>query len=208
MLFKKSSEQRFAGLERDEVKQVYTILMFLVLITGDAYAHRVYIFADIEGDTVYTESRFSAGKPVKNGNISAYDVKKNLLIEGETDKAGKFSFKMPDSPVSKIVLDDGMGHQAEWVFDSEDMHLNVWEKDNREEAFDPATDRSEIHTDCEETVRAILAKEIKPLKERIRKLEADAEGEPSLRDILGGIGYIIGLVGIAAYFNFRRKTKD
>ncbi len=31
---------------------------------------------------------------------------------------------------------------------------------------------------------------------------------PTLHDILGGIGYILGLLGLAAYIHFRRKTRE
>jgi nickel transport protein len=47
-----------------------------------------------------------------------------------------------------------------------------------------------------------LDKKLAPILHRLGNLDQG----PSLSDIIGGIGYIIGLVGLAAYFNARRKT--
>ena len=40
------------------------------------------------------------------------------------------------------------------------------------------------------------------------RITALNENRISLSDILGGIGYIIGLVGLAAYMQYRRKRSD
>ena len=43
----------------------------------------------------------------------------------------------------------------------------------------------------------------------VMKLLAESrEQGPSLRDILGGVGYILGLMGLAAYLHFRRKAGE
>jgi nickel transport protein len=31
---------------------------------------------------------------------------------------------------------------------------------------------------------------------------------PTLRDVLGGLGYVLGLMGLAAYIHFRRRGAD
>ena len=41
---------------------------------------------------------------------------------------------------------------------------------------------------------------------KLDKLVKDDNG-PAVTDILGGIGYILGLVGIGAYFNYRKKKE-
>jgi len=50
-----------------------------------------------------------------------------------------------------------------------------------------------------------LDKKLKPV---MKKLAESQENGPTVKDILGGIGYILGLVGVASYFHYRRKTKD
>ncbi len=91
-------------------------------------AHGIYIFAEIDGDTVRTESRFGGGRAVQKGKVSAYDDHGNLLLEGDLDSKGVFSFKIPEKPVKKIVLNAGMGHRAEWVFEPGDTGKAVPEE--------------------------------------------------------------------------------
>lgn len=68
------------------------------------------------------------------------------------------------------------------------------------EALPPAAAAPLTRTDVEGIIRSELAAQLAPLK---RGLAAAQESGPSLRDIIGGIGWLLGLCGIAAYF--RRK---
>ncbi len=50
-----------------------------------------------------------------------------------------------------------------------------------------------------------LDKKLKP----IMKILAETQTQkPSLPEIIGGIGYILGLMGVGAYFHYRRKNRD
>jgi nickel transport protein len=58
--------------------------------------------------------------------------------------------------------------------------------------------------DIEQIVDTVLDRKLKP----IRDMLADSkQSGPNLRDILGGLGYIVGLVGLAAYIQYRRSKK-
>jgi hypothetical protein len=78
-------------------------------------AHRVNLFAWVEGDTVYVESKFSGGKTVKAGKIIVTDSQGTELLKGETNENGQFSFKIPKKTDLKIVLIAGAAHRAEWT---------------------------------------------------------------------------------------------
>ena len=95
-----------------------TILIFLVFFflgVSPVRAHKVMIFAWVEGDTIFTESKFSGGKRVRKGDVTVYGLKGNRLLKGKTDEQGRFSFKIPEKTALKIVLLAGMGHRAEWT---------------------------------------------------------------------------------------------
>jgi len=51
-------------------------------------------------------------------------------------------------------------------------------------------------------VEKALERKLNPL---IKQLAESEQEEPSLQDIIGGLGYIFGLVGAVAYFRYRRK---
>ena len=75
---------------------VLVLLLFLGL-TGPspALAHKVYLFAWVEGDTVLVDAYFSKSKRVMGGKIEVMDSTGQKLLEGTTDDKGRFSFKIP-----------------------------------------------------------------------------------------------------------------
>jgi hypothetical protein len=100
---------------------VFLFLLFLGL--DHAEAHRVSLFAWVEGDTVYVESKFSGGKKVKAGKIIVTDPQGNELVKGTTNGQGEFSFKVPKKTDLKIVLLAGTGHRAEWIIPASEIEM-------------------------------------------------------------------------------------
>ena len=89
-----------------------SVIIFAVfLFAGIAQAHKVNLFAYVEGGKIYTESYFPDGKPVAGGKILVYDSQNNLLLEGLTDKEGLFSFAIPKVDELTIVIEASMGHK-------------------------------------------------------------------------------------------------
>ena len=86
-----------------------------------ARAHKVTIFAWVEGDTVHTQSKFSGGKKAQNATVVVYDTRGNRLLEGKTDKNGEFSFTPPIKTGLKVVLEASMGHAAQWTIPEEEI---------------------------------------------------------------------------------------
>jgi nickel transport protein len=70
------------------------------------------------------------------------------------------------------------------------------------EAGAPAADGL-TRADVEEVVKTVVEAELAPIKRAL--LERTGDG-PGLREIIGGIGWIFGLVGIAAYFKSRPRV--
>jgi hypothetical protein len=104
--------------ENNLAKGIFTLFLagcLLFFRVEAADAHRVNLFAWVEGDTVYVESKFSGGKTVKAGKIIVTDPQGTELLKGKTDENGKFSFKVPKKTDLKIVLIAGVAHRAEWT---------------------------------------------------------------------------------------------
>ena len=76
------------------IKKTFIVHLLMMIIffwvTVDAHAHRVTIFAWVDGDTVHTQSKFGGGKKVNNGQINVYDPDGNLVLTGNTDENGEF----------------------------------------------------------------------------------------------------------------------
>jgi len=186
---------------------IILLLASILVISNNlpALAHKVIIFAWVEGDTVFTESKFSGGKEAINAQVLVFDRGGKQLLEGKTNNKGEFSFKIPKLTDLRIVLNAGMGHKAEWRI----PELEIQEASG--------VLGSKIPTESSQPVAVGLSKEeIKELIEESldRKLrpivrmmtESQSKG-PSVTEILGGIGYILGLMGVAIYFKNRGKKR-
>jgi nickel transport protein len=203
--------------------QVLFIILIIPVLSSPCFAHKVRIFAWQDGDNIVTESKFSRGKSARNAEITVVETEtgKNLL-SGTTDVDGLFTFPLPkiNSNELKIIVDTGDGHKNSWIFNLEDSvpdgkNTTASQSEIRSSRQlptpSPATESPEsIHQTITalELTRIIedsLEKKLAPIN---RTLAENAEKGPSLQDILGGIGYIIGLAGIVAYMQSLKNKKE
>ncbi len=186
------------------------ILLVIVGIPDMALAHRVTVFAWVDGNTVVTQSRFSGGKAVQNGDITVYDDQGRQLLTGKTDAAGEFSFKLPAQTGVRIVLNAGMGHGNEWILSADEFQPAGEKRAHIQPPESVVKPSSPVSTTLNgltrEDIKAIIDTSIdKKLKPMIKMIAEIRNTSPSFTDILGGIGYIIGLVGLAAYVQSRKR---
>jgi nickel transport protein len=57
-------------------------------------------------------------------------------------------------------------------------------------------------TELEAVIESVLDRKLRPI---VKMLSDSYHSGPSVRDIAGGIGYLLGLVGVAMYFQSRKK---
>ena len=110
--------------ENNLAKPIFYLLLvgcLLSLSIEPVDAHGVNLFAWVEGDTVYVESKFSGGKRVKAGKIIVTDPQGTELVKGTTSEEGEFSFKVPKKTDLKIVLLAGAAHRAEWTVSAAEL---------------------------------------------------------------------------------------
>lgn len=191
------------------------IFWVLLLVAMPAGAHNVTIFAWVEGDTVFTESKFSGGRKAVHAPVGVYDASGEKLLEGKTDANGDFSFRIPQKTALKVVLEAGMGHRAEWTLPLEEIapggsvpKTAAALPDTPEPPGTTKTGTVPVSGltagEIEAAVERAVDRKLKPLM----KLLAERRREgPSASDIFSGIGYIFGLVGVGVYFHYRRKRE-
>ena len=172
------------------------IVLVGVLLPAVAMAHRVVVFPYWEGEEVRVEAFFSDGTPVKGGVVRVYDPAGQLLTEGRTDAEGTFGFKPEGKGPLKVVLEASMGHKAEAVLEPEGASEPVQKAKAPPEEVPPRVDLKAL----KEVVKEAVAEEVRPI---IREL-ARREAGPSFRDVVGGVGWIVGLMGIWLYLKSRR----
>jgi len=193
---------------------VIFLLAVILASASHALAHRVILFAYVEGDRVFTESCFNDGKKCQNSRIEVFDTLGNKLLEGKTDKKGQFSFKPPKRTDLKIILTASMGHKDEYIISAGELQ---GEAEGRppgseshkaaEKAFQPekgSPARQLTPREVEQirmVVEEALDKKLKPIRTHLRKQQNEGV---SFIQVMGGIGFILGIMGIILYFKSRR----
>lgn len=191
---------------------IIAFTLFIVPVVG---AHKVTIFAWAEGETVYTQSKFSGGKMVKNGTVEVFDGDGTLLLDGRTNDIGEFSFKAPKIADLSIVLTAGMGHQNKWTLYAAELNADM-PNATMPQSASPDQRLSEPHQEpsvigphlTPQAVETIVARELERQLQPLNRMMAAAKDRgPTVNDIVGGIGYIIGLVGLGAYVRYRKDSR-
>jgi nickel transport protein len=205
-------------------------LFLLWVLSGPAWAHKVSIFAWVEGDTVYTQSKFSTGRPVKNAMVVVYDDQGRELLHGETNETGAFSFLVPQRTPLTVSLKASMGHSAHWRLSADDLTDGPLEAfpgsaskempavtENFHDKGSPLLKSPQVGNEprfpassglSEGQVKAIVDEALdKKLAPIMRILAEHVDRGPTVGDVISGLGYIIGLMGVALYVSYRRREK-
>lgn len=212
------------------------ILLFL-WPAAFARAHRVNIFAWLEEDAVQVECGFNRSSPVRDGAIKVLDAATGaLLLEGRTDDAGKFSFPAPEAARRghglRLLLDAGEGHAARWDMEAEEfaslrgepgsppsggiagwpeakMPAGVPEEGTSPDAPGQPTAPAGGQPATSAEVAAIVREALAPVQADLAALRArlSAPDDPGLKEILGGLGWIAGFIGLWIGWRARRGEK-
>ena len=194
----------------------YLILIFIfliiIMINISAFAHKVNIFAYVEGEKIYTESYFNDGKKCVDSKIEVFDNRENKLLEGLTDEEGMFSFEIPPEDAIdgdlRIVLVASMGHRAEYIIRTDELgkvaELIEEKIEEPVSAVSPEVSSFDLK-EIQLLIENALDEKLELIMREMREIKKSQEDKISLTDIVGGIGYIIGIFGIIAYFLSRKK---
>lgn len=196
------------------------LLLFSCLLIGayatSASAHRVNLFAYVEGNTVYTESYFSKKNRVHQGKITVFELENGKqLLTGITDDTGNFNFPVPVEVLKnhtglKIVLNASQGHRNKWILQADEIAPAQDETVPSHEAAAP-TQKTETKSMPAATPQQqeLMLQQFKKIDNKLdaikRILIAEQETGPSMQDVISGIGYILGLFGVAAFVASKRK---
>ncbi|WP_218128462.1 hypothetical protein [Rhodospira trueperi] len=183
------------------------LVLLLGPLAGPAVAHNMKVFATVEAGEVSGYGFFVGGGRARNAAVTATTGDGRIVFEGRTDAEGRFSFT-PEGPAPQAVtvtLKVGDGHMASITLDGARFgavaapEAAAVTTPAPQDLPDPPEER--LVALVEARVEAAVARQIRPL------LEAQAEAEARIRvkDIAGGLGMILGLVGIALWALSRRR---
>lgn len=190
-------------------------ILILSLASNHAFAHKVNMFAYVEGNKVMMEGYFADGNKPMNCEVIVTDPDKNVLVKGLTDREGKFSFDIPKVTDLRIVLNAGMGHRAEFPMSRAELAgvgpaavssgaavtaSEIGKTSEADQQQVGATAASESLGASEATIRQVVAEANLPLMRAIEELKEGA----GFANVVGGIGFIFGIVGVLFYIKARK----
>lgn len=209
----KDSPVRGNRLSRLSWSMIFLLAVMFVSASVTS-AHRVILFAYAEGDTVFTESYFSDGKRCQNSRIEVFDSQGNKLLEGKTDNKGEFSFTPPEKTDLTIVLTASMGHKDEYTIPAGELRGEAEGRPPALESHKAAhevfgggngSSPRELTPRQVEQIRTVVEEALnEKLRPVMRLLSKHQSRGISFVQVMGGIGFIFGLMGIILYFKSRR----
>ena len=190
-------------------------MVFLNGLTVTAYAHKVNVFAYVEGDQIYIQGYFSDGKTAKNSEVTIYGGDGRELTKGQTNEEGVITFPVQGKQSLRIVLNAGQGHQASYEIPVDEITgtAAVPASDPPPSSASQSPPVGEIITNSsggesaqvsEAMVRKAVAQGVLPLAREISELKE----RRGFSDIVGGIGFIAGLLGVFAYVKARQIKRS
>jgi nickel transport protein len=179
-----------------------------LLPAAEAAGHVVNVFAVVEGKTIRGEVYFRGGVAAQGAKVEAFDPQGKKLAEVTTDAEGKFSFPARFRCDHRLLAHAGEGHAGEYTIEAAELPDDLPLPSGGAEsptgqppppAVSPAPSilpaAPSGDTRLGQAMEVALSKQIAALQRELH----DLENTLRIRDIVGGVGYIFGVMGLIAY---------
>ncbi len=184
------------------------VFSFLFVLTAQSFAHKISAFVDVEDGNVSLVSYFSDGTPAKNAKVTVYDSKGNVVLTGRTNKEGEFDFKIKKSGKYKAVVLAELGHRAVVDFTvgtPAGSSQSGTAGNTGTETAEQKQSNSAAPPPTAAEFRKVLREELRPIHRELLKIE-EAQSSISYKDVIGGLGWILGIFGAAMFgYCYRRR---
>ncbi len=223
---------RFGASRRAAVSVAVLVFCAYLLSARATQSHTMYLFATQRGDWVEGKVYFRGGSGAAGAKVEVYDPDGTALQELVCDDEGRFRFPFSRPGKLRLVgrLEDG--HSTEYQLEVTGVPPSDAVPDGSSRlAAPPTADRGDSEPSAGATAEpapraedsrgkrpgaeAALADELGRLRQAVERLQDEIvrlrEDIDVLRhtagwkDVLGGVGYLLGLTGIAFYFLARRR---
>ncbi|MBB4285306.1 cobalt ABC transporter permease [Roseospira goensis] len=190
------------------------VLLAAVMLAPPALAHKVVAAAYPSGDVIEGEVGFSNGDMAADTPIAVFDPSGTRMGEARTDADGFFTYTPTRAVTHVFRADLGAGHVVEFTLAAEDVPAvaadpapagGAWAAQASEARGLTGTTAGAtvaVTPEIEAMIAAAVRNEVRPLRREI----AAYKEKNDLQTILGGIGYIVGLFGLAFFLLARRQT--
>ncbi len=176
----------------------------VVLLSSEvAFAHKTTVFAHAHGNEIHGEVLADGDTPLGGAKIAAFSPSGETLGETVADDRGQFTLKVTERCDWKIVA-SADGHQASYTVPMDELSSDLPAgptTDHDHPDDDAHTHDDELETPAESNEE--LHRQVTALRQDIERLRKELRWQ----DIIGGVGYILGLMGVTFYFLGVRRSE-
>jgi len=181
-------------------------------------AHKINLFVWAENNIITVESSLTGGRTMVHGKVTVINSRtEEVILTGENDNNGIFSFRVPDeilkiAPPLDIIVSGGDGHRAHWQIQGDEYGGSPSPSPPREEEQPESRQKerqpvSNAHNcltgdEFERLLDQRLEQKLAPIRKNVGQL---VNHSPSVKDIGAGIGYLVGCAGIIAWVRNRKR---
>ena len=213
----------FSNMKISVFRYFVISLLMVFLYVPASHAHKVKMFATAEGDVITGYVYYTTGGKPKQATILIEDQRGNRLGDVLADDNGQFIFTAKTRQDYVFILELADGHRATFTVAADELpeslptaegeqprnqENNHSEKKLEAAAASETTPVGEEHLALQcspeeigKIVDKAVGKQVRLLREQLEQYEEKIR----LHDILGGIGYIVGLMGLGYFLSARKK---
>ncbi len=187
-----------------------TLLCLTCVLFGaaNARAHKLNVFASAEGKTIRGKAYFQGGAPARNVTVTAFGPTGEAVARTKTDDAGRFFIEADKRGDYRLLAETVDGHGGEYT-----LRESALPNDSPAPAGSARPlPETASPTMADATPASASGEELAALRAEVVHLEEQLlayEDRIRLTDILGGVGYIVGITGAAYYYlGTRRRRND
>jgi len=205
-----SDSSRFAKIARR-----LPVLVLLFLCPAPAFAHTLNFFIEsIEGATIHGRAYFPNDVPAQHSDVIARDASGRELGRTTTDDQGKFTLAAREHVDLYLTVVTPDGHVCTHPIHASDLPeslpMNAPTTTSDVKVVPSPTDHTAVPAAAagKESELATIENRLVELTTQfklLRRQVADSDERLRLRDILGGVGFILGISGVAFYMKARRR---
>lgn len=214
---------------------VFLLLPFIIAATG-IYGQDLQLGAWLENDHIIVKCELPPKTPLPNALISVYaSPSRELLSSGRTDSAGFYAFAVPEviRNGNGLIIDvnAGNGLRRDWTMTAAELYAassltagfdaeNTTTQAPPEPARDnvpfeapalsapaattqPAPTSGVTAEEVKNIVKEALEQQLSSIKDELKTQTNESFTWP---EMLGGVGWVVGVLSILFYFLSRRKS--
>ncbi|MEG3638506.1 cobalt transporter CbiM [Magnetococcus sp. PR-3] len=195
------------------IKTSLFLFMCLGFIYTPAWAHNMVADVYAEGMAVEGEVGFSSGDMVQGTTVTILNDQGQVLGKTQTNEEGIFTYQAKQVMDHHFYVDAGAGHIVKLILPADQLTGNpatspviiqptqLPQPDPHAHHHNEELISGVGQQQLERLIETAVAKQVKPLRKQLLAYE----NKVRLQDALGGLGYIMGLVGLALWLSSRRK---